>query len=95
MSHVKEEEKPPFREVPFQGAVCSSFEVEFSEQVLRLVIVIKDLDFDHITATDKLSTLTILFLTRQLLFLSITISPIGKRSKVAGIHRFFKKNLNS
>lgn len=48
------------------GPVCSSLEVEFSEQVVKLVIVIKDPNFDHITATDKLSTFNHLFLTKQL-----------------------------
>lgn len=55
---MKQEEKASslFQRDLFKGPVCSSFKVEFSEQVVRLVIVIKDPNFDHITAIDKLST---------------------------------------
>lgn len=83
MSHMKREEKASSlsKRDFFRGPVGSSVEVEFSEQVVRLVIVIKDPNFDPITATDKLSTFNHLFLTKQLLFLSSTIFPIGKDVK--------------
>lgn len=76
MSPMKGEEKASslFERDLFRGPDCSSLEEEFSEQVVRLVIVVKD----HITATD---TFNHLFFTKHLLFLSITVSPIGKEVK--------------
>lgn len=49
---MKGEEKASslFERDLFRGPVCSSLEEEFSGQVVRLVIVVKD----HITATDTL-----------------------------------------